>query len=230
VLVDAAVSGPALHSAAGVENVEGLTDAVLFGVSIGRVARPVEGQSFFLITAGSPTADPSSLVDNDRWQQLVSGFIEAGVTLVLYLRGDDEHASSFLGSAGDVIVLANDGEDTASALGDHAARVGSVLGPGTAERQVVTGGEPQGRMTEHLDFAAAAMEESEPAAVGGGSGVVPEPDRGRASVLRPAAASDSWKSGGRRNLLIVILLLVVIAAVVAYAIGILGGPTDAGGL
>lgn len=215
-LVDAAVSGPTLHTAAEMENLEGLTDAALFGVSVGRVAKPVTGESFFLITAGSPTADPSALVTHDRWQQLVSGFVEAGVTLVLFLHGGDEHTRAFLGSAGDVIVLAEPGEDAAAVLGDHAGRVRSVIGPATMEAQGVTGGSPDAGKTQHLDFTAVAGEEA----------VAAEVER---SSLRPPAASDSWRSGGRRNLLIVIVILVVVAVVVAYAIGMLGGPANAGG-
>ena len=63
ILADGALNNPTLHQLAQIENVEGLSDAALFGASVRKVARQVNGESFFLITAGtfaSGAATPSA--------------------------------------------------------------------------------------------------------------------------------------------------------------------------
>ena len=84
-LVDGGLQQPSLHSAAGVENGEGLSDATLFGASVGRVAHQVDG-GYFLITAGTPVADTNTVVQSPRWDRLARGFVEAGVTLTVFVR------------------------------------------------------------------------------------------------------------------------------------------------
>jgi hypothetical protein len=120
-----------------VENTEGLSDATLFGVSIGRVARPLDGGSFFLITAGTAVADANSVPGSPRWGKLVDGFLEAGVKLLLFLRDGDSGCAAFLGSASDIVVLADRDERPPAAVRDLEGMVRAVTGP---EAAVVSGG------------------------------------------------------------------------------------------
>ena len=129
ILVDGALHYPTLHTDAAVDNVEGLSDATLFGVSVGRVARPVDDGAFFLITAGTAVADANTVVNSPRWSRFLEGFSEAGVTLILFVRDGESGCAAFLGSASDIIVLADQGEGVPDAVRDLEGLVRAVTGP-----------------------------------------------------------------------------------------------------
>lgn len=129
ILVDAGLDAPSLHTAAGIPNREGLTDATHYGASVSRVARPIDGGGF-LITAGTPIADPGSVVRSSRWHRFAAGMTEAGVTPVVYLHDGAQVTPAFLGSASDIVVLAQDGEASPSAVRDLEPLVRAVTGAG----------------------------------------------------------------------------------------------------
>ena len=132
VVADGALHYPSLHTQAQIENDEGLSDAALFGVSVGRVARPVDGGAFFLITAGTAVANANSVPSSPRWSRLVDGFVEAGVKLLLFVRDGDSGAAAFLGSASDIVVLSTKGEKMPAAVRDLEGLVRAVTGPAAA--------------------------------------------------------------------------------------------------
>lgn len=129
VLVDAVLNRPSLHAAASVPNREGLTDAALYGASVQRVSHPVDGGTFFLITAGTPVADASSVVRSSRWFRFTAGMAEAGATLALFLNDGESGTAAFLGSASDIVLLANPGDEPPMAIRDLEPLVRSVTGP-----------------------------------------------------------------------------------------------------
>lgn len=133
ILVDGALHYPTLHTPAGTDNVEGLSDAALFGLSVGRVAKPVDGGAFFLITAGTAVANANAVAASERWGTLLGGFIEAGVTLLLFMRDGDSGCAAFLGSASDIIVLADSNERTPAAVRELEGMVRAVTGPAAEE-------------------------------------------------------------------------------------------------
>ena len=132
VLVDGGLHYPTLHTHVRVDNVEGLSDAALFGLSVGRVARPVDGGAFFLITAGTAVANANSVPSSPRWGRLLEGFVEAGVKLVVFVRDGESGCAAFLGSASDIVVLSARGEKAPAAVRDLEGLVRAVTGPGTA--------------------------------------------------------------------------------------------------
>lgn len=134
VLADGALHYPTLHTLTEVENTEGLSDAALFGASVGRVARAVDGGTFFLITAGTAVADANTVPGSPRWGRLLDGFREAGVKLILFVRDGDSGCASFLGSASDIVVLSDRGERAPSAIRDLEPIVRVVAGPSTVMR------------------------------------------------------------------------------------------------
>lgn len=83
-LMDLNLDAPDLHGVLGHENREGVSDVVLYGASVPRVSRPVDGGAFYLATAGTAVADASEVLSHSRWAEVINGFREAGVTLVLY--------------------------------------------------------------------------------------------------------------------------------------------------
>lgn len=127
ILADGGLDSPTLHLAADLPNREGLVDAALYGASVGRISRDMDG--YFLITAGTPVANPMSVVRDARWHRLTSGMADAGVTFLIYLRDGEACTPAFLGSASDIVVLGSDGEAPA-AIRDLEPLVRAVTGPG----------------------------------------------------------------------------------------------------
>lgn len=84
-LMDLDLEAPALHRILDVENGEGSSDVFLFGSSIQRVARPVDGGAFYFAAAGTPTVEPERVLRHERWDSLIQGFREAGARLLLHL-------------------------------------------------------------------------------------------------------------------------------------------------
>jgi hypothetical protein len=84
VLADMHLENPLLHDLLDVENSEGVVDIFLYGASIARSARPVEGRGFYLITAGTYEVDIESIYRHPRWAKLTSGFRDANASLVLF--------------------------------------------------------------------------------------------------------------------------------------------------
>jgi len=132
ILVDGALHYPTLHTAAQIENVEGLSDAALFGLSVGRVAKRVDDGAFFLITAGTAVANANTVAASSRWSTLLGGFQEAGVKLLLFVRDGDSGCAAFLGAASDIVVLAGEHEKAPAAVRDLEGMVRAVTGPGRA--------------------------------------------------------------------------------------------------
>lgn len=148
VVVDGALHYPTLHTDAQTENFEGLSDAALFGLSVGRVARPVDGGAFFLITAGTAVADANAVAGSARWGTLLGGFQEAGVTLLLYVRDGDSGCAAFLGAASDIVVLAEPDEKMPGAVRDLEGLVRAVTGPAADPATPVPSGAPGVRPPE----------------------------------------------------------------------------------
>jgi hypothetical protein len=132
ILVDGVLNRPALHEAAGVPNREGLTDAVLHGGSLKRVSQPVGDGDLFVVTAGSPVADAGSVVRHARWYRITAAMTEADVTLGVYLNDGESATAAFLGSASDIVVLAEPGDEPPRAIRDLEPLVRAVVGRGGA--------------------------------------------------------------------------------------------------
>ncbi len=127
ILADGGLDNPSLHLDAGIPNREGLVDATLYGASVARVSRPVDG--YFLITAGTSVADPISVVREPRWDRFMAGMSDAGVTLVIFLRQGAACTPAFLGFVSDIVVFSTEGE-APDAIRDLEPLVRAVARPG----------------------------------------------------------------------------------------------------
>lgn len=75
---------PPLASLVPDEDVHGLVDSFLYGVSLNRVAYPVAGErELFVMPSGTSPIDYEELFLNPRWLRLATGFREVGALLVL---------------------------------------------------------------------------------------------------------------------------------------------------
>lgn len=129
VLVDAVLNRPTLQEAAGVPHREGLADAVLHGASVERVSHPVDGGHFFVVTAGTPVADAGAVALAPRWHRITAGMVEAGVTMLMLLRDGESGTAAFLGSASDIVVLADPAHTQPASVRDLEPLVRAVAGP-----------------------------------------------------------------------------------------------------
>ncbi len=146
-LVDLCFDEPRLHRAFNAANLEGITDAIEYGASLRRIARPANDERFWVATAGTLVASPGSLLRQAAWHRLLATLVEGGVTVVTY-----QVAESPLHSRGTPsIVLACKGEPMAAlgkvGLRDAVALLGPA--PGGASVTMVTGkrGNRLGRQT-----------------------------------------------------------------------------------
>ena len=127
VLADGGLEHPVLHRAAGVSVDEGLSDLLLWGASVKRVSRKLDGGGF-LITAGTAVAEGSTAFADPRWRSLCQGFRDAGVTFAVLVPAEAGGALAVLEEADDVVLIAGQDEDVASSLAAGADRIRAVVG------------------------------------------------------------------------------------------------------
>lgn len=127
-LADGALADPVLHELLGIDNGEGISDALTFGSSVRRVARRVEGQPFLAVAAGTPVADPAQAMGGGRWSHLCGAFRDAGVTLVVYLDGSDAATEVALREATDVVVVSGPDEEVPDVVNACGARLMARVG------------------------------------------------------------------------------------------------------
>jgi hypothetical protein len=118
-LVDLGVEEPALHQTVGLTPSDGIVDAFEYGVSLAKAAHEVDG--VFFIGAGSYTASAGDLYAHARWRKLQAGFRSEGALLLLFISATGLGKLSAV--ADGAIVLAPEGLDPASAVGQELAAV-----------------------------------------------------------------------------------------------------------
>jgi hypothetical protein len=106
ILADADVAEAPLHGLVGEENGEGMSDHVLFGASLERVARPLSGRPFLFASAGTAVGDPEGALQSLGWASCFSAARGSPSTLVLYLPAGPLGASPLPVEADWVIRLA----------------------------------------------------------------------------------------------------------------------------
>ncbi|HSW30822.1 MAG TPA: SPOR domain-containing protein [Longimicrobiales bacterium] len=196
VLADGGLEAPSLHLGLGEGHGEGLVDALRWGTSVRRVARRLEGRSFFAITAGTPVADGPAVLQDPRWGALCTGFREAGVTLAVLVPARDPCLGAVLGQAAAAVVLAGPGESIPLSVRAGKVPVIAVVGrEGVPSRAAVT--EQPASVSDELSPTVEATPLSEGLAAGvpplsetlpEPGGPIPEPDSGTEGL--PAGFAD----------------------------------------
>lgn len=75
---------PPLQALVPNDDVHGIVDSFMYGVSLNRVAYAVEGErELFVMPSGTSPIDYDELFLNPRWRRLASGFREVGALLIL---------------------------------------------------------------------------------------------------------------------------------------------------
>lgn len=150
-LVDLCFDEPRLHRAFNAANLEGITDAIEYGASLGRIARPANEDKFWVATAGTLVASSDSLLDRTAWHRLLATLVERGVTVVTYQVAESPYHPRDTPS----IVLACKGEPMA-ALGKVGLRDAvALLGPApTGTKVTMVAGQNENRLGEQTYRAA----------------------------------------------------------------------------
>jgi len=120
-LMDGDLGDPAIHSLLGENNGEGVTDAVLYGVSPSRMARMQEG-GFLFAPAGTAIADPASVLRHPRWSSVLAACRDSESVVVLYLPAGSPGADHLAAEADRLIRLRTALSATAAAP-DHGVLV-----------------------------------------------------------------------------------------------------------
>jgi hypothetical protein len=99
---------PPLQSLVAAEDVHGLVDSFMYGVSLNRVAYPVAGErELFIMPSGTGPIDYDELFPNPRWLRLATGFREVGALLILAVPAHAPHLKELV-DATDGAVLVGD--------------------------------------------------------------------------------------------------------------------------
>src|SRR5919109_5277437 len=70
---------PPIESLVPAEATHGLVDSFLYGVSLSKVAYPVDpARNLFVLPSGATPLDQEEMLRSDRWQRIVDGFGSAG--------------------------------------------------------------------------------------------------------------------------------------------------------
>lgn len=223
-LADLCFDEPRLHRAFNAANLEGITDAIEYGASLKRIARPANDEKFWVATAGTLVASPDSLLHRPAWHQLLAALVEGGVTVVTY-----QVAESPVHPRGTPsVVLACKGEPM-TALGKVGLRDAvALLGPapnGTSVTMVTGKGENRlGRQTYRTSLwdgfddqaeaekPSVAEAEAEESSVGEGESAPAAPAPARAQPRAGTGAGTGSRGRGRGLSVSAFAVLVLFAA------------------
>lgn len=129
VLADLHLETPILHEVAGTDNLEGIADVFLYGASISRSARPVRGQGFYLISAGTYEPDSGAVYRHARWPKVVAGFRDAGASLVLFAPERTADVEALARWTDDALLLGSPSPTLPALLAEHGIRARAMLLP-----------------------------------------------------------------------------------------------------
>jgi hypothetical protein len=186
VLADLNLHAPTLHRELGLANGEGLSDILLWGASVRRVAQGVKDGGFYLVSAGTAVADAGSALASPRWAPLCDGFRNAGVTLAVFLPHNAPTRDAVLRQASEVMIVAPETEDLSPLLETTVPPVTAVVG-----RREASEAEPAPSAASEPVTGAAAEPEKEPGSLPGEQGMSVGEDQPTAGVdLQEAAATE----------------------------------------
>lgn len=78
---------PAIESLLTGDDPHGIADSFLYGVSLNKIARPMQGaDNVFLMPSGTEPVDHQDVYANDRWRRLAAGFHQVGALLIVVAR------------------------------------------------------------------------------------------------------------------------------------------------
>jgi hypothetical protein len=84
----------------------GISDSILYGVSINKIGRPVEGTSnLFVMPGGTEPVMSEEIFSSERWRRIADGFIKDGALLLLVARSDSPGLQALADQLDGVVVV-----------------------------------------------------------------------------------------------------------------------------
>lgn len=94
---------PPLQSLVGTEDAHGISDSFLYGVSLNKIAQPLEGSAnVFLMPSGTESVANETVYRNERWRKLAAGFHQVGALLLVVAVPDTPGFAELCGFVGAV--------------------------------------------------------------------------------------------------------------------------------
>jgi len=107
-IADLLGEAPPLQSLVHADDPHGIVDSFMYGVSLNRIAYPVDGTGeLFIMPSGTEPIDYEDLFVNPRWRRLAAGFREVGALLILAAPANAPHLRQLV-DATDGAVLVGD--------------------------------------------------------------------------------------------------------------------------
>lgn len=100
-IADLIGESPAIESQLTGDDPHGIADSFLYGVSLNKIARPMQGaDNVFLMPSGTEPVDHQEVYANDRWRRLAAGFHQVGALLIVVARPQVEGFAELCGFVG----------------------------------------------------------------------------------------------------------------------------------
>ena len=105
-VADLFADSPPIATLAQNDDPHGIVDSFLYGVSLGRIARPVaDAPQLVVMPSGSEPPVYEEMLPNPRWKRLMAGFHEVGALIVLAVPSSAAHIEDLALASDGVIVV-----------------------------------------------------------------------------------------------------------------------------
>jgi hypothetical protein len=103
---DLFAESPPIQDLVQTDDLHGLIDTFVYGVSINRIAHPVpDAGELFVLPSGTEPPDYEEILPNPRWARLTAGFAEVGALLILAAPASAPHIEDLVAAADGAIVV-----------------------------------------------------------------------------------------------------------------------------
>ncbi|MBC8087560.1 MAG: hypothetical protein H7Z40_09850 [Phycisphaerae bacterium] len=95
------------------EEAHGISDSFLYGVSLNKIAQPLEGSgNVFLMPSGTESVANETVYRNDRWRKLAAGFQQVGALLLVVAVPNTPGFAELCGFVGTVFPMGDPAPET----------------------------------------------------------------------------------------------------------------------
>ena len=97
---------PPLSALLADDDIHGISDTILYGASINKVARQVEGtENLFVVPGGTEQVLSEEIFSSERWKRLAAGFSGSGGLLLLVARSDSPGLGALIEQVDGAVVV-----------------------------------------------------------------------------------------------------------------------------
>ncbi len=126
---------PVIQELVDSDDPHGISDSFLYGVSLNKIARPVDsGSSVFIMPSGTESVANEDVYSNERWRRLAAGFHQVGALLLVVANPETPGFTDLCGYVGSLLPVGEyrgplpHGIPLAAPLSPRSARVSPASG------------------------------------------------------------------------------------------------------